>query len=169
MKCRVLFAKPNKKFPVFSWLIRLCEGTNYSHVALEIEADELSIVFDSVFPRSRILSKEEWLKGHRVISFVELGETKSTIKQLIQSCAELSGKKYSQNQIVKIALLTLGGAIARKIIRLTKNSTSRLICVEAVARIVERHFGVSSFPVPVDILGLDELEKVLKSEGVGNA
>ena len=157
MKITVLYAKPKMRFPVFSWLIRLAEGTHGSHVAILIcfESDT-SVVFESVSPKSRIISDKRWNDHYETLKEWDFAITEEQIKPSLLWVADNTDKDYSRFQCLLIGIAELCGGWVKTLVRKQNpNGSEYLICVEAASRFATQFLGLK-FSSPPDVLGLKE-------------
>lgn len=104
------FSKSKKKFPVASWLIRLYQLSEYSHVYIRLQMNK-----GSIFPSDKILHASEgkiqnmsgtqFDKRHEVIEEFEIEVSANMYKQILIQLHEASGDDYSVLQNVGIFLV----------------------------------------------------------------
>jgi hypothetical protein len=135
MIIRVLYAKPKMRFPIGSWLIRLVEGTKGSHIAVQIDSGDFELpspVFESIVPRSRVVSNNRWGDHYEVISAWDFPCGREGYLKALAFAFENTDKLYSRIQCILIGIGDLfGGKIKKAISKMSPNGNDYLICVEA--------------------------------------
>lgn len=160
MIIRILYGKPKMRFPLGSWLIRAVEGTEGSHVAIEIVGKHNSAVFDSVMPRSRLISIHRWNEKYTTIRAWAF-DVSQTPFQVFDWALDNTDKEYSRLQCILIGMAELFEGVVKKIIRkLNPNGNDYLICVEAVSRFLIK-FADFKFDASPDTIGLKEFVEKL--------
>ena len=162
MKVTLHLAKPRKmKFPILSWLIRWAEGTPYSHAGVEFHGKLLGIVFDSVAPRSRVITSMRWHDHYEPVISFDFELRPEQVQPAFEWAFSNTDKAYSKWQITMIGLSHLFRGFGRKVAGKTFNGESRLTCVEAAATFAHMFLG-AKFPKSLDMLGLKDFEKVIE-------
>lgn len=100
------FSKSNKNLPLFSWLIRLYQKTEFSHVYIRIPHETMS---DSVFHASEGLvhhmSGTQFDKKHRVVTEFEIPIKECAFHTLLMTAHEISGSNYGYLQNLGILIV----------------------------------------------------------------
>jgi hypothetical protein len=130
------FSKSKKKFPIFSWLIRLFEKVDFSHVYLKITTRYGDIVYQASGTSVNITSYNIFLKNNTVVAEFKFNVTEERSDELYTMCVSYLGIKYGTKQILRIALYRL----LRKLNITPRNYRSddvkTMICSEVVARVL---------------------------------
>lgn len=106
MSTIIVAVKPkNHPFPLFSWLIRLIQKTDYSHYAIIPEHDQNSVV-DSRIDGVKVRDRKEFFEHYTVL---KSWHVKSMHKSKWDAWLGVHlGKKYSMWQNIGFALRFLG-------------------------------------------------------------
>lgn len=108
MNLKIVFTKPkNKKFPIFSWLIRFILKTEYSHCAFILQNKTLGeqIICESVgIIGVRIISPLIWAKNNEVVYCCNIELSKRQYLQAFRFFIRNSGKSYGYLQNLFIML-----------------------------------------------------------------
>jgi hypothetical protein len=156
MRITVLYAKPKMAFPIGSWLIRLVEGTQGSHVALSIELSETHAAFDSVVPVSRVITKARWDDHYETLKEWSLELPGANPSDVMSWILDNTDRRYSRWQCILLGLGDFCGGWVRTLVRKQNpNGNEYLICVEAVVRFLMR-FADMKFTRSPDTIGLEE-------------
>lgn len=137
-KIIVGFSK-GKGFVPVSWLIKLFEGTPYSHAYLKFRSESLerTLVYEATGKGIFFKSVQEFDSRSTVIAEYELEIHPDQKKRLMQFCIDSSGKHYSQLQICSIFLKKSLEKIGIKISNLFPNADKEFICSELAAKCLE--------------------------------
>ena len=147
---KVVFTKSRKKFPIFSWFIRWYQGTEYSHVALEVgefyyQASEGKV------------NKEHYsyfLKEHTIVLSFEIADVDLSILE-----KEL-GRNYGTVQNVGIVLVDLWRAITHKLVN---NPLSQDVnCSEFIFEKVLKQLYTDLDAYDKDYVKPKHIEKILR-------
>lgn len=168
MIIRVLYAKPKMRFPVGSWLIRLVEETNGSHVAVQIDSGDFDLpspVFESIVPRSRVVSINRWHDHYEMLSAWDFECDQSSYLKALAFAFDNTDKRYSKLQCILIGIGDLfGGKIKKAISKMSPNGNDYLICVEA-AVVLLQELGLAKFDQSPDVVGLADFVSEMDKQG----
>lgn len=107
------FSKPqNRTFPIGSWLIRLFQKTEYSHVYLKFHSESLDreLIYEAVGGGVRFVGQKVW-ESHAVEVKSYLIEVKPENKKiLLQYCIDNAGIEYGTMQNLGIFLSSILGS-----------------------------------------------------------
>lgn len=140
-------------FKPFSSLIRLYQGTEFSHVYLrrKSESYDAEYVYQASGHSVNFMGLEVFLENNIIIEEYTVNISDEAFARLMQFAIKKSGKKYSKRQIVGIFLKNLGlNAIELK-------EDEAYICSELMAIILDDILGElelgcdKSFVTPKDI------------------
>lgn len=130
-KVTIGFSRPKGKlFPIFSWLIRLFEGTPYSHVYLRWKTSPgPEVVYEAAGSKVRYINSKFFDKQAETLDEFTFCLTSLQYRQLVGFCMTNVGADYGVLQVFGIALV--------KMLGLKKNpfadGRNSQICSEAVA------------------------------------
>jgi hypothetical protein len=127
------FSKPkNRLLPIGSWLIRLYQKTEYSHVYLEFysESTNRGLIYEAVGSGIRFIGTKQWeLHAQEVKSFT-ISITNCNYVELMQFCIDNSGNEYGFLQNIGIFIADL--------FNLSKNPVSKgMNCSEVLGKILK--------------------------------
>lgn len=166
MIIRALYAQPKMRFPIGSWLIRLVEfgkvsKDNGSHIALEFLGPQMFCVFDSVSPRSRVVSIDKWNDKYTILKAWKFEIPDENYQEVSEWVWDHTDIPYSRLQCVFIGLGEIFGGFVRKAMKkLGRNQCDYLICVEAAVRALHKFCGVVPTSDP-DAIGLSEFIELM--------
>ena len=109
-KIKIGFSKSNKKFPIMSWLIRLFQGTEFSHVYLRRDSDSTGeYVYQASGSMVNYMGIDTFFKYHRVVEEFEIEIPKEVWKKVLKNILiKYAGRPYGKKQIPAIALAQFG-------------------------------------------------------------
>lgn len=134
------------------------ENTDFNHVCF---LSEMNIVYEAIFPKTRMISFDEWKNHFKVIRTYELRLEPKVYNAFMKYITEEIGKPYSIWQIIMIYLAQNVHAIQKKIETTLWNGKKALICSEFVAAPLADVLNVK-LPQGIDTIGMDEIEEMLK-------
>jgi len=145
----------NHPFPLFSWLIKYFQKTNYSHYAIRFD----SVVMDATASSVRFQTDSKFKKKYSVINQYEI-ETDYDFKSLISWGMMHINKGYGFFQIIGLLMI---------ILKLRKTNpfgedADRLICNELVMLLLRDIKGVKI--KDSDLYDLNETNEILKEVGI---
>jgi hypothetical protein len=127
------FSKPkNKPLPVFSWLIRLYEGTTFSHTYLRFHSESLDrhLVYEAVGGGVRFIGQPAWSKYAEEVDSFTISVSDEARLKLLQYCVDSAGMEYGFIQ-------NLGLVVAR-LFKLKYNPTpGGKNCSEIIAEVLQ--------------------------------
>lgn len=160
MKIFIDFTKPDKhkKFPIFSWLIRLWQRTPYSHVRIRwINSAKQELIFEASGTKVKLIGEVAAKDIHNiVVKSYEVEASKAEYRNLIK-LFKYSSVEYGMAQIVGIGLANWLG--------LKKNPLSQgrksQVCSELLGLFM---VNVKRWQVPInlDIAGPKEIDQALE-------
>jgi uncharacterized protein YycO len=125
------FSKSRKKFPIGSWLIRLYQGTPYSHVYLKFYSESLNrtLVYEAVGSGVRFIGSKQWESHAEEVKSYTINISKESKVKLLQFCVDNAGADYAYSQNL--------GIIVADIFNMKKNPfTKGLQCSETLGEIL---------------------------------
>lgn len=159
MKVTIGFSKPrHKNFPLFSWLIRLFEGTPYSHVYLKWYSEHLQmyLVYHAAGSSMHFLGPARAEVELQPIREYELDVTPEMKRLMVVYCVSKAGTPYGLRTVVGIALKRLLGTSKN----VFADGEKTQFCSEFISRILSTYFHVE-LPKDPDSMGLKDLEGLL--------
>jgi hypothetical protein len=128
------FSKSRAKFPIFSWAIRLFEGTRYSHVFLRWTSGAgPEIVYEASGSRIRLINSRYFDEIAETLHTYDFKIGRDDYRKLINFVMTNAGTEYGMKQVLGIALV--------KIFNLKKNPFSdgraSQVCSETIAYFLE--------------------------------
>lgn len=164
MKIYIGFSKPkNKKFPIFSWLIRLFERTPYSHVYIRWHSRGagVDVCYEAAGTQLRFMGPEPFKSNIQPLHEYELEISKELYPKLLTYCMTNAGMDYGLKQAFGIALV--------KLFKLKKNpfadGRKSQVCSELVGNILQEVFQLN-IGIDMDIAGPKDIDKYLKSKEI---
>ena len=164
MKIKIGFSQPrNKFFPVFSWLIRLIEGTKYSHVYLQWNSEfaESTITYHAAGHSVHFLGLNLFKQSVKPIHEFELTISQDQYKELLHYCFENSGTDYGIKQIFGIAIVKIAGLFGKKISNPFSDGDKSQVCSELVGYVLSEILN-RELELDLDIAGPKDIFKFLK-------
>ncbi|MEJ5328515.1 MAG: hypothetical protein WHU54_09770 [Candidatus Bathyarchaeia archaeon] len=136
-------------------VLKLVEGTDFSHISLAFRINDEVRIAESVFPRFRFSIFSEWARDYRPVSVYSVSVTDEQFSKILAYAAAHESKPYSLLQIANIALKRALPIFGRGL-----NHEGSLICSEFIARALGR-----ALPIPhvddYDSVGLLEVQRII--------
>ena len=124
------------KFKIGAELIKLYQGTNFSHVLI-IDGD---LVYQASHGLVNCMHIDNFLKSNKIITFYEIDNSLVDMEFVKQQL----GKEYAYNQILLIPILKLVKA------KLNGNNNNKFICSEYVGKALRLEW-VDDLTTPLEI------------------
>ena len=159
MKLTIGFSKPkHKSFPLFSWSIRLFEGTPYSHVYLKWYSEHLQmhLVYHAAGTSMHFLGPDRADHELNTVREYTLDVSPETKRLIVAYCVSKAGTPYGLRTVLGIALKRIFGTSKN----VFADGDKTQFCSEFIARILSNFFHVE-LPKPPDSMGLLDLEHLL--------
>jgi len=149
------FSTP-KDFKLASSLIRLFEGSEYSHIFIKMEASKKSpLPFDKVFQASHgdvnAVVYDVFKEGNKIFHEYEVEVEDSKYFEIAKWLWFQLGKPYGFKQLLGIAFN----------VKLSNNSDNRFICSELAGMVLKNHLSVD-ISKSLDYIGLNDIKKILE-------
>lgn len=139
MVIRFLFCTPKSWYKwIGSEIIKLGEGVNAGHFAIEVEMYGDSKIYEAVFPKSRKIALYDWMDHYKVVGEYEFHAPIHLETDIVDFLNDLTGVKYSISQIFTIGLVALFKPLDFILKTKVINQKNALICTEVGSRFVER-------------------------------
>lgn len=137
-------------------VLKLVEGTDFSHVSLAFKINGSVRVAESIFPRFRFSEFSEWQKNYKPVSIYSVSVTEEQFSAVIAYSATHESKPYSLLQIANIGVKRALPIFATRGL----NNERSLICSEFMARALSK-----ALPIPhvddFDSVGLLEAQRII--------
>lgn len=136
-----------------------------------IETHGVAIVYESVWPKARKISFDDWLKHYDIVHMYSFDLPEDKVKPIVDELDQMTGRWYSVPQLFLIGFGFIFGWFERISVGWKLNNSHQLICTELLAIIIKRHTPVGFFE-SLDRVGLvdvqlacDELKKIEGQHG----
>lgn len=134
-KLRIGFSKPKDKLlPIFSWAIRLYEGTPYSHVYIRWQTKwNTWLCYHAASLMIHFLGESSFARHITVVEEFEFEVTDEQFDRLMQFCTKYVGEDYALMDVLMIPFwdrLSKSG----KVVPSLANGASKQYCAELVMR-----------------------------------
>ena len=146
-KLIVGFSKPQHRFfPIFSWVIRWVDKTEYSHVYLKFNSEFLkeTLLYEAANGYVNFRSLELWNEKNKVVTEFEINMSDEQMQVLLKWCVRNSGKPYSVKQLVGIGWNYVRKAFNYPPKNIFKNEEDGIVCSEVLARILSVVYGIDT-------------------------
>lgn len=135
------FSRPSKeykKFPIFSWIIRLFEWTPYSHIYAEFKSESLSrrLVYEASGLSVKFLGGKLFDTRVEKIYEYDLEITESEYKKTLQFAIDNAGKPYGILQIFGLGWVILGRWFGKRWKNPFSNGNQAYVCSELVIHLL---------------------------------
>ena len=154
------FSASTKILPIFSWAIRIWEGTEYSHCYTQFENrrhPELPLIYQASHDMMNFMSRSVFLTTNRIVEEFTIEVTDEAYDRLMYRAIQLVGKPYGVRQIV--------GIVVAQIFNLEKNpfetKKDTYICSEWCG-LVLKELGYD-FPKDPNLLTPADVYNILKA------
>lgn len=121
----------NRVFPIASYLIRLYEGTHFSHCYLKIQpiGSNSHLIYESVGSGTRFISEDTWKLKAKTVDEFEIIVSDEIHAEILEFCYKNAGESYGFMQNV--------GVVVARVLKLPKNPFNKdKNCSETTARIL---------------------------------
>jgi hypothetical protein len=156
MEILVHCAKKKGHFTIGSKIIMAADGTDFSHVALELLGFGGSLVMESVYPESRIITGSRWREDYEIVRSFRFEFKEKFSNELFVWCIDKCGIPYSVGSLFRIWLSILARAFSLDFKDSKTDGYKTLICTELVGGFLESFKGVE-FKNPNDRLTLSDI------------
>lgn len=169
-KITIGFSRPKKWKPV-AWLIRLVEGTDYSHVFVTWHCTNIQRrkVFEAVGSGIRILSNVNFKKHAEIVELYDFYVDDKTLFAIEQEAHDMTGKPYGYKALLGLTIMRTFNFFNR-ILRLKgrqgnpfKDGDYSQVCVEAGGMVVKRI--LKDLPDKYEDLALKPFNTIIAKHG----
>ena len=163
MKITIGFSRPHK-FKIFSCLIRLWEGTPYSHIFIRRHSKWLDseYVYQASGLSVNFMGAKHFDSINKTIDAYELEFTDEQVKTVMQFAMKTAGKPYGMKQIFAI-LLTRFGIKSKDWL----DGEYSYICSELVAKILQDYKDVR-LDKPIDLVTPKDIHRIMEKKYASN-
>jgi hypothetical protein len=133
------FSKP-KKARILSLIIRVLEGTKYSHVFVKLQAETLqrTLIYQAQGLSVHFVNKETFYGKNQTVESYVLPITKEEKVKILQFCIDHVGKPYGLVQIVGMGRYRLvKNWFNKKVRNPLKDKDKTFVCSEIVGHILK--------------------------------
>lgn len=158
------FSKPkNKKFPIFSLLIRLFEGTKYSHVYTRWYSSgaDVDVCYHASGTQVNFVSKRIFDSHVYPVEEYELQISRETYKKLLHFCMYNAGVHYGLKQLFGIPYVKFMSLFNKSVKNPFSDGAKTQVCSEVVGHILEDVIGVE-VNEDLDIAGPKKINTIIK-------
>jgi hypothetical protein len=133
-KLTIGFSRPkDKAFPILSWLIRLFEGTPFSHVYVKNETRYgIDLIYQASGVQVNFVNCDLFHQNHKTVREFELMVTDEAFDKYMHFALKNVGKPYSLLQVVGIFLYSVFPIKDNPF----RNGDSAYVCSELVSEIL---------------------------------
>jgi len=159
----VEFAKRiNHPFPLLSWIIQCVEGTNFSHVALKIDAGaNRKFIYHSHLSGVNFLSEKLYRSRYQSQSTYKFDITLKHRKRLITWFLDNAGEEYPLTELAGILIVRLADKLFGWKIKNPLGS-KKMYCSEAAVQVL-KIVGVKLPKAEYKVTGLKEITEIMDS------
>lgn len=128
-KLRIGFSKPKDKLlPVFSWAIRLYEGTPYSHVYIRWQTKwNTWLCYHAASLMIHFLGESSFARHLTIVEEFEFEVSEEKFDKLMAFCTKYVGEDYALKDVFMIPLNDLG-------VKYSTDGANKQYCAELVMR-----------------------------------
>lgn len=128
-KLRIGFSKPKDKLlPVFSWAIRLYEGTPYSHVYIRWQTKwNTWLCYHAASLMIHFLGESSFARHLTIVEEFEFEVSEEKFDKLMAFCTKYVGEEYALKDVLMIPLNDLG-------VKYATDGANKQYCAELVMR-----------------------------------
>jgi hypothetical protein len=168
-KIIVGFSKARSKFAFLSYLIRLVEGTNFSHVFITWKSNwlDLQVVYQASGTQVNFIDSERFNKKALITDSFELSISDDVFKSIIQECMKRAGVGYSLPQLFWLLCYKTCTVLHLPVKWIPKDGRKLYVCSELVAELLEKELKISfnkelDFVTPKDIYNILKIQQDIK-------
>lgn len=151
------FSRSKLKFAPISWLIRLCEKTNFSHSYIKIKSESLDreLIYQANGSGVYFIGKQAFEELNESVIEFKFNISEEEKIRILRWAVDSSGKKYSKTQLLGVGIKRLFKFFGINIKNPFGNENKAYICTELVAE-ATKIFGSFQYE-DLDSIGLNEL------------
>jgi hypothetical protein len=152
------FSKAKSKYAILSHLIRLIEGTPFSHVYITWNSSwlDLQVIYHAAGMMVHFTTSEHFVQKALIVDEFEIQLSDEAFKHIIQESMRKAGSGYSLSQLVYITIFRTCSALKIPTSWIPKNGRKVYVCSELVADILKDNISINfskdlDFVTPSDI------------------
>jgi len=153
----------HKGFAPISWLIMLCERTNFSHAYIRIRSESLDreLIYQATGSGVNFVGSVLFEQTAQVVEEYRVEIPDEDRRKLLQWCVDNAGKPYGKLQILGLAMIRLAKLVGIRIRNPFPNGTGAYVCCELVSGALE-HLGLAE-PTDLDQVDLNATREQVRS------
>jgi hypothetical protein len=154
------FSKPRGKiFPVLSWLIRLYQGTEYSHVYLKWYSPKYNrwLIYHAAGNSLHFLGEERAKSELDTVVKYDVQLDDDCMFKVVDYCLEKAGTPYDLKAVFGLGIKLSFGLDSNPF----ANGTKQMFCSELVVRILQQKFALAE-PYEPESMTVKDVELLLK-------
>lgn len=159
------FSRSKKKFAIFSWLIRLVDGTKYSHVYIKWYSNKLQreIIYQASGTMVNFVGTSVFLEKNEIIKEYELEISDETSLKVKQFAMDKAGIKYGLKQVLGIGYVKLMYIFGKNVRNPFDDGSHTYVCSELVGEILKEklNFGMDIDLQTITPKDIDELMELI--------
>lgn len=129
----------HKGFAPLSWLIMLCERTNFSHAYIRLHSESLDrdLIYQATGAGVNFVGSVMFDQTAQVVEEYKIEISEDARKKLLQWCVDNAGKPYGRMQILGLGLVRLAKLVGIRMKNPFPNGNGAYVCCELVAEALE--------------------------------
>lgn len=148
------FSKPKGEFKPLSWLIRVFEGTPYSHVYISWHSEKLNrtLIYQASGAQVNFTSPTVFESINETVAEFELEVSDEAKLEVVRFAVDNAGVPYGCRQIVGMAISRIFRLFGAKVKNPFSDGRSTYVCSELVGTILEEKLG-KEIKEDLDVIG----------------
>lgn len=132
------FSRPKKGFAIFSWLIRLFERTEYSHVYVKFYSESLDrwLIYQASGLKVNFEGSISFDERVQTLYRYSVDIKEEDYKKVLQFAVDNAGKPYSISQIFGLAYVIVCRWFGKRVKNPFPNGDQSYVCSELVATMI---------------------------------
>ncbi len=163
-KLRIGFSTPKDKwFPIFSWAIKLYEGTPYSHVYIRWQTKwDTWLCYHAASVMIHFLGEASFFKHITIVEEFEFDITEEQFDRLMQFCTKYVGQDYA---LLEVFMIPFNDYLSKKgeLIEGYTSGDVKQYCAELVVRAIS-DMGQEKSSFDADRVGLKQVYDFVKNK-----
>lgn len=133
------FSRPKAKFVPYSWIIRLLQGTKYSHVYIRIPSISLQrdLIYQASGSKVNFIGLKKFDEEEVIVKEYSLQIYSDTKIKILQYAIDNSGAPYGMKSAAGVAWIIINSWFGRKITNPFKDGQNTFFCDELAGYIIE--------------------------------
>lgn len=152
-----------QKFKVFAALIKLVEGTEYSHVYFQLEKKTLDedLIYQASSAMVNFMGEDHFYEINRVVKKYEIEISEETYLKFLNKAVHLAGRPYGIKQIFGIAYVRIMERFGREVENPFADQDRTFVCSELAADFL-KDLGVE-IPGDPDSIGPKHIDLAMQA------